>query len=136
MINSSIFLLKALALGIRRSKLQESLRLLDQAISAVESCQLDDFHLVSAYANLLQIHVSRLRQTFARSDQAEEGMEQLTQEEAQWDSNSMRDWSNQTNHTDDWLSLPLDPLTVPLGSWDAGTWWEASDLDFIWNLPR
>ncbi|RJE19227.1 C6 transcription factor [Aspergillus sclerotialis] len=137
MINSSIFLLKALALGVRRSKLQESLRLLDQAIDALKSGQLEDVHLVSAYASLLETHVSRLRQTFISCDQAEEETDQSAQD-AQWDS-SMRDWCNHIHHPD-WLSLPLDPLMAPFGSWnnvpmDLGLGWESSDLDFIWNLP-
>lgn len=64
-ISSSIFILKALALGARPTKLQESLDLLDQAIAVLDSDLLDDIYLVSRYAALLKIHVSRLRQTFA-----------------------------------------------------------------------
>ncbi|KAH1710913.1 hypothetical protein KXX40_009121, partial [Aspergillus fumigatus] len=46
-ISSSIFILKALALGARPTKLQESLDLLDQAIAVLDSDLLDDIYLVS-----------------------------------------------------------------------------------------
>lgn len=153
MISSSVFLLKALALGVRTTKLQKSLHLLDQAIDALQSNQQDDIHLVSQYAALLKIHVSRLQQTFARSGRLESRnsppdqeevpdanrTDQLYNEEITWDP-SMIDWSNQVNHPGDWLSLPLDPLTAPFGSWDVdGMPMDLDsgylDLDFIWNLP-
>ncbi|KAL2817729.1 hypothetical protein BDW59DRAFT_175365 [Aspergillus cavernicola] len=153
MISSSIFLLKALALGVRKTKLQESLRLLDAAIAALLSNQLDDIHLVSRYAALLETHVSRLRQTFASSGRVEGQNDRLNQTETHnvdapehllqtegstWDP-SMMNWSDQFD-LGDWLSLPLDPLMAPFGSWeggpaDLGLDADCLDLDFIWNLP-
>jgi hypothetical protein len=59
--SSSIFLLKALSLGVRHAKLQESLEILDGCIHALRSNILDDVHLASRYAMLLEVHVSRLR---------------------------------------------------------------------------
>ncbi|KAL4930921.1 transcription factor domain-containing protein [Aspergillus undulatus] len=151
-ISSSIFLLKALALGVRKTKLQESLHLLDAAIAALLSNPLDDIHLVSRYAILLKTHVSRLRQTFASSsrveyqnngpDQAElrgiDEQEQLSQTVGAWDPD-MIDWTGQADFGD-WLSLPLDPLMAPFGPWDGaqaglGLDLDCLDLDFIWNLP-
>ncbi|KAL3474160.1 hypothetical protein BJX99DRAFT_271890 [Aspergillus californicus] len=151
MISSSIFLLKALALGVRKTKLQESLHLLDTAIVSLLSNRLDDIHLVSRYAALLKTHVSRLRQTFASSGRVggqSNGLSQndthsvdapgqLPQTEMAWDP-SMMDWSGQID-LEDWLSLPLDPLMAPFGSWDGppefGLDADCLDLDFIWNLP-
>lgn len=150
MVSSSVFLLKALSLGVRTSKLQESLHLLDQAIVTLQSNQQDDIHLVSQYASLLHIHVSRLRQTFTKSgrlgNQDEPSQEdapdtdrigQPSNEETPWDP-SMIDWANQIYHPGDWLSLPLDPLMAPFGSWDSvPTDLDSGylDLGFIWNLP-
>lgn len=59
--SSSIFLMKALSLGARQSKLRESLDVLEKTIQALETNALDDIHLSSRYATLLDMHVSRLR---------------------------------------------------------------------------
>jgi hypothetical protein len=65
--SSSIFLLKALSLGVRHAKLQESLDVLDRSILALRSNILDDVHLASRYAILLEVHVSRLRRNLVVS---------------------------------------------------------------------
>ncbi|KAH3117710.1 hypothetical protein KXV82_007012 [Aspergillus fumigatus] len=147
-ISSSIFILKALALGARPTKLQESLDLLDQAIAVLDSDLLDDIYLVSRYAALLKIHVSRLRQTFANCSQVSSKGESYNQEPGtpvptaaerfDWDP-SMMDLG-EANGSDDWLSLLLDPLMAPFGSWDngltdLGTASGDLNLDFVWNLP-
>jgi hypothetical protein len=149
MISSSIFLLKALALGVRKAKLEESLHLLDAAIAALLCKPLDDIHLASRYATLLKTHVSRLRQTFASSGRVDsqnteptrgengESMQSLGTEFGL--GNNMMDWSTQAD-LDNWLSLPLDPLMAPFGSWDGAPAdlrldSDPLDLDFIWNLP-
>lgn len=67
MISASIFLLKALALGVRRTKLAESLRVLEMAISALQNSNLDDIHLAAQYGELLKIQVDRLRRSFESS---------------------------------------------------------------------
>ncbi|KAL4953972.1 hypothetical protein BDW69DRAFT_205481 [Aspergillus filifer] len=153
-ISSSIFLLKALALGVRKTKLQDSLHLLDEAVAALLSNPLDDIHLVSRYATLLKTHVSRLRQTFASSRREEIAKSGSEQDEARgmgvnepeqpcptdvaWNSDAM-DWSGQED-LGGLLSLPLDPLMAPFGPWygpeaDLGLDLDCLDLGFIWNLP-
>lgn len=67
MISASIFLLKALALGVRRTKLAESLQVLEMAISALQTSNLDDIHLAAQYGELLKIQVDRLRRSFESS---------------------------------------------------------------------
>ena len=62
--SSSIFLIKALGLGVRNAKLQESLEILTRSIHALRSNALDDIHLSSRYATLLEVLVSRLRRSF------------------------------------------------------------------------
>lgn len=61
---SSVFLVKALSLGVWSAKLQNSLDLLEKAILALRSSTLDDMHLASRYATLLEVHVARLRELF------------------------------------------------------------------------
>lgn len=150
-ISSSIFLLKALALGVRSTKRHESLHMLDQAVAALEFEQLDNIHLVSRYASLLKIQVSRLRETFANSGQKSESSQenatcdtdginplQVHGQQTEPDPNSI-DWLTQASHPENWLSPPFDPLTAPFGSWgDAAADLELDggylDLDYIWNL--
>ncbi|KAL1966948.1 hypothetical protein VTN77DRAFT_3692 [Rasamsonia byssochlamydoides] len=72
--SSSIFLLKALSLGVRHAKLQESLDVLDRSIQALRSNILDDVHLASRYAMLLEVHVSRLRRNLVASCSKPAGM--------------------------------------------------------------
>jgi hypothetical protein len=67
MISASIFLLKALALGASKVKLIESLHVLDRAILALRSSNLDEVHLAEQYAELLMIQVSALRTSFESS---------------------------------------------------------------------
>ncbi|OJJ36117.1 hypothetical protein ASPWEDRAFT_172903 [Aspergillus wentii DTO 134E9] len=128
-ISSSICLLKALALGVKTAKLEQSLQLLDRAIAAFQARPLDDIHLISRYATLLETHVEQLRQTFARVNVPTTDHQNESINEGMWDVPS--DWS-------DWLSLPFDPLMAPFGEWDGqeldldAAFW---DLDFIWNLP-
>lgn len=62
--SSSIFLVKALSLGVRNAKLQESLEILTRTIQALRSSSLDDIHLASRYATLLEVLVSRLQRSF------------------------------------------------------------------------
>lgn len=64
---SSVFLVKGLSLGVWSAKLQNSLDLLEKAISALRSSTLDDMHLASRYATLLELHLARLRQLFVVS---------------------------------------------------------------------
>ncbi|OGM47665.1 putative C6 transcription factor Aro80 [Aspergillus bombycis] len=151
-ISSSIFLMKALALGVRTTQLHASLHLLEQTITTLQSSPLDDMQLISRYASLLQIHVSRLRQTFMTSAQERE---KDVQSERQEHSNTLSSPGQtelvQGSHDpmlgqldesgDDWLWLPIDPLMAPFGTWDDtgqldyGLDSAHLDLDFIWNLP-
>ena len=126
---------------MRMVKLHELLGLLDWAIAVLRSGGWDDdFHLIAQYATLLGIHVSQLRQTFASASRLENErkgemqsqnerpdqetcdintIDQQIDEEAAWDP-SMIDWANQIDQPGDWLSLPLDSLMAPFGSWDGG----------------
>jgi hypothetical protein len=72
--SSSIFLLKALSLGVRHTKLQESFDILERSIQALRSNILDDVHLASRYAILLEVHLSRLRRNLVASSSSSSTM--------------------------------------------------------------
>ncbi|OQD90649.1 hypothetical protein PENANT_c001G06256 [Penicillium antarcticum] len=135
-ISASIFLMKALALGVRNSKLQEALQILDRAIVTLQDGNQDDVHLKSRYAALLQVQVSRLRESLVSlygigcdlpSPDSYENIPGM----------DLGGFSDATMN--DWLSLPLDPSMAPFGSaeGDFGVRLDGVDLDldFLWQLP-
>ncbi|KAJ5127867.1 hypothetical protein N7448_008646 [Penicillium atrosanguineum] len=156
-ISSSIFLMKALALGVRNSKLQEALQILDRAICALQDDNQDDVHLKAQYAILLKIQASKLRRSLVSSHQtgslqktqssdpgralqlpetapphAQPIHQQGTENEISLDNFSNFDFN-------DWLSLPFDPSMAPFGPYegDFGVRMDGVDLDldFLWQLP-
>ncbi|KPI45661.1 Transcriptional activator ARO80 [Cyphellophora attinorum] len=62
--SASVFLLKAISLGTRRSELQISLEVLDKCIYALKTNICDDIHLSSRYGMLLERHVRKFRHNF------------------------------------------------------------------------
>lgn len=61
---SSVFLLKAISLGVWTSKLQESLAVLEKSVRALRESSLDEMHLASKYATLIERHVERIKRSF------------------------------------------------------------------------
>jgi hypothetical protein len=158
--SASIFLMKALSLGTRQTVLQESLEVLERSISALKSNALDDVHLSTRYATLLELHVSRLRRNLLASSKNPKNSRGATRRSSMgpplWPENG----GDRTNHlgtpvsqeltssdigfipsinemADDWLSLPFDPSMAPFGMSNGGQFpmCEGGALDFIWNLP-
>ncbi|ORY17918.1 hypothetical protein BCR34DRAFT_554512 [Clohesyomyces aquaticus] len=149
---SSIYLIKGLSLGVRNAKLQSSLDILDRAIHAMRSSTLDDMHLASRYANLLEVHVARLRDSFVVSSRpprlpsrnvfdkngGSTGMDFLNNHNAGGSGiASLAEDVTGLMPDDDWLSLPFDPSMAPFGLDSQQTFQGFDDgtLDFIWNLP-
>lgn len=66
---SSVFLLKALSIGVRNVQLLSALSVLHRTVTALRENVLDDMHLANSYANLLDIHIRRLQQGFLVSSQ-------------------------------------------------------------------
>jgi hypothetical protein len=168
---SSIYLIKGLSLGSRNQKLQSSLDILEGAIRALRASEcfangpmptlttpgtLDDMHLASRYATLLDLHVARLRESFVQTSRPPRlpsrapsadvlktgnttGMDFLHSHNAGQSSlSSLAENVTGLMPDDDWLALPFDPAMAPFGldhgqqsfqGFDDGT------LDFIWNLP-
>ena len=155
--SASIFLMKALSLGTRQATLQESLAVLEKSISALKSNALDDVHLSTRYATLLDMHVSRLRRNLLASSKNIKTSHGTTQRSSMgpppWPENGDRSTQINTpvsqdlsdlglmpslqDMADDWLSLPFDPSMAPFGMSNGGQFpmCEGGALDFIWNLP-
>lgn len=115
---------------------------------------LDDMHLASRYATLLDMHVARLRESFVVSSRPPRLPSRATSTDLKASNTTGMDFLNSHNAgqsslsslaenvtgmmpDDDWLALPFDPSMAPFGldnqqsfqGFDDGT------LDFIWNLP-
>lgn len=143
--SASIFLMKALSLGTREATLRESIEVLERSICALKSDALDDVHLSTRYAALLDMHVSRLRRNLLASSKAmknNNNNNNANNSRAATRLSSMgpppwpesADRSNTINTpvsqdltsdlgympslndmADDWLSLPFDPSMAPFG---------------------
>ncbi|KAF2878267.1 hypothetical protein BDV95DRAFT_480394 [Massariosphaeria phaeospora] len=148
----SIYLIKGLSLGSRNAKLQSSLDILDSAIHAMRSSTLDDMHLASRYATLLEMHVARLRESFVVSSRpprlpahamplekgATTGMDFLHNHNAGASGlSALAEDVTGLMPDDDWLALPFDPAMAPFGLDHQQSFQGLDDgtLDFIWNLP-
>lgn len=155
--SASIFLMKALSLGTRQATLRESLEVLEKSIGALKSNALDDVHLSTRYAELLELHVSRLRRNLLASSKSIKNSRGATRRSSMgpppWPENGDRPTQMNTPMSqdlselgfvpslneigDDWLSLPFDPSMAPFGMSNGGQFpmCEGGALDFIWNLP-
>ncbi|KAI9046292.1 putative C6 transcription factor [Aspergillus affinis] len=152
--SSSIFLMKALSLGTRQAKLRESLDCLEQCCQALRSNALDDIHLSTRYATLLELHVARLRRNLLASKSINlktshgkrrsstgplpnPDLETPVMDESQTISAVGLVPSLNDIAADDWLSLPFDPSMAPFGISSGGQFpaYEGGALNFIWNLP-
>ncbi|KAJ5506496.1 Peptidase T2 asparaginase 2 [Penicillium expansum] len=157
--SASIFLMKALSLGTRQAKLQESIEILEKSIKALKSNALDDVHLSTRYAALLEMHVSRLRRNLLASSKVVKSSQDAPQRSSMgpppWPDNGDR--ANLTRApalqdpppdlgyipslndigADNWLSLPFDPSMAPFDMSHGCQFpmYEGGTLDFIWNLP-
>ncbi|KAJ6129075.1 hypothetical protein N7512_001855 [Penicillium capsulatum] len=145
-ISASIFLIKALALGVRNAKLHEALQILDRAIAAMKDSNQDDVHLKTQYAALLQSHAARLRsslvqstQGYSKSHTSEPGRECQASRPESLAGEDVTNAPIFDLDVNDWLSLPFDPSMAPFGpeEGDAGARLAGVDLDldFLWQLP-
>ncbi|KAJ5609817.1 hypothetical protein N7528_009083 [Penicillium herquei] len=156
-ISSSIFMIKAVALGVRNSKLREALKILDQVIVCLQDKNHDDVHLKFQYATLLKAQVKRLRDNLVSSQpmtginenyplhptsdqqrlEEQDPTEQPLAGENQASAFQM-DHIDEFN-IDEWLFLPFDASMAPFGptEWDGGARLDGVDLDldFLWQIP-
>ncbi|RFU74043.1 fungal zn binuclear cluster domain containing [Trichoderma arundinaceum] len=64
--SAAIYLIHALALGVRRTELDSKIALVDTVVRALRVHTVDDVHLSVRYASLLYNHLKGLRQRFVR----------------------------------------------------------------------
>ncbi|KAF5539403.1 ARO80-positive transcription regulator of ARO9 ARO10 [Fusarium mexicanum] len=142
-IMASIFLLKALSLGIRTTDLETSLGILERSIRALRNSNLDEMHLASRYGELLDMHLERYRQSMVPTT-IPQGIRTVDQV-SQWIfdtsvplvNDALGDLSMAA--VDDWLALPFDPSMAPFGfATDDPDMAEPEDRswDFLWSLPN
>ena len=63
-ISGAMFLLKTFALGAPKADVEISITLMDRTVSALRNCVVDDVHLGTRFADLLESLTSRLRNRF------------------------------------------------------------------------
>lgn len=141
---ASVFLLKALAVGVSATRLRRSLDTLTRAISALRGSAPDDLHLCGRYATLLETSLNRLHDGFVPSSRPpsfatrppsaeREGNSTMAAAApgAEADPESGVDFQGglgqltgleceamggmMDDGDDSWLTLPLDPSMVPFG---------------------
>ncbi|KAG0158155.1 hypothetical protein PDIDSM_5668 [Penicillium digitatum] len=157
--SASIFLMKALSLGTRQAKLQESIQILERSIKALKSNALDDVHLSTRYAALLEMHVSRLRGNLLASSKVVKSSQDAPGRSSMgpppWPDNGDRPNLSRASvlqdpppamgyipslndiGADNWLSLPFDPSMAPFDMSHGCQFpmYEGGTLDFLSNLP-
>lgn len=140
---SSVFLLKAMSIGIRNGQLRTALSILDRTVQALRSSVLDDMHLANSYADLLEVHIRQLRKGFLVSSKrgpqtrpstrrpsmgsadADQGSSHIQSSNAGPYGNADDDLNDNYGafnlsfdpaiSNDNWLSLPFDPTMAPFG---------------------
>ncbi|KAJ6164980.1 hypothetical protein N7470_003652 [Penicillium chermesinum] len=154
-ISASVFLMKALSLGTRETTFRDSLEILEKSIVALRSNALDDVHLSTRYATLLEIHVSRMRRNLLVSSKVSKVRDathasmgpppwpEAPDRPSRMNTPLSQDLAPDLSFmptgeiSDDWLALPFDPSMAPFGMGHGGQFpiAEGGGLDFIWNLP-
>ncbi|KAF5621716.1 positive transcription regulator of ARO9 and ARO10 [Fusarium sp. NRRL 25303] len=144
-IGVSVFLLKALGLGVERAVFTKSLDQLEHVVQAIRHSTWDDLDLAKRYADVLHHHIYQLRSgSGTRGSQQETLVVEQRQGDAldeQGPSYDSRDMFGDIHVPDDWPdSLAfLDASLAPFGiatdesSGIAGT--GDSDWSLLWNIP-
>lgn len=136
---SSVFLLKAMSIGIRNDRLRPVLHVLHRSVHALRHSVLDDMHLATSYAGLLETHINRLQKGFSSKRvrpsrpvtrrPSVDGEEYATAgdgggggggayaQQFQDDNVAPEGFGQAATQTDDWLSLPIDFDGTSTGDW-------------------
>jgi hypothetical protein len=149
-IAASVFLVKALGLGVERTRLEASLDYLQRGIEALRNSTWDDVELASRYAAVLALHLEEYKRKFVLKP-CRQGVEATDPNSCAVsvvdepiangnDDASLVDMQVFQN-PQDWLSIPLDISMAPFGAHIdedecAGlVGLEEGDWSFLWNLP-
>ncbi|OJJ54416.1 hypothetical protein ASPSYDRAFT_81463 [Aspergillus sydowii CBS 593.65] len=148
---ASVFLVKALGLGVERTRLEASLDYLERGIEALRNSTWDDVELASRYAAVLALHLEEYKRNFVMkpcrqgpgvTDRNSYAISSVVNEPVAngEDDASLLDMQVFQN-PQDWLSIPLDISMAPFGVHTnedecAGfVGLEEGDWSFLWNLP-
>lgn len=156
--SSSVYLLKAISLGVHHTDLQASLHTLDQCIVALRSSGTDDMDFSLRYARLIEKHVDRFRANFVSGRVATmhpdhqryhlQTPEPLTSTQPDgrphMHSASSSDPGQQSSDAfatppmNSWWAQPFDPNIAPFNFNGEGVsiGFELDSLDFLLNLPQ
>lgn len=108
-IGASVFLLKAVILGVQNSRLPDFLDLLERTVKALKVSAIDDVHSSASYAILLDRHVARLRSIFdSKSASARLGTDSNGSTGPNFLANNYNGASNE--YDDTWATFALDPF--------------------------
>lgn len=135
-ISASIFLLKSLGLGVGAAKLQTSLETIQRVITALRNSAIDEMSLGARYASLLEMHLSRLQNSFVTST-APHGLEAQMGAGFGGDSQAESGTFQYFGNTQEgWFSLPFDETLVSTDFVDLQGFsnFDDNDLNFLWNL--
>lgn len=141
-IAASVFLLKALGLGVERRKFETTLNQLQYGIDALHRGTWDDLKLAARYATVLDGHVKHYKENFVTQTLRQEASFTELVSDANL-SEGMMNPNDEINLADmqsfrnsqNWFSIPLDPFgpgtdedVGPAGPED-GNW------GLLWNFP-
>lgn len=148
--SSSIFLLKAISLGVRNNDLQIYLGILDNSIAALKMSGIDDMDFSLRYATLIEKHVAGFCAQFSAPSHPSfvhgtlGGTPGINSSPAtQLDNLNTPDGaqdhepSNPETSRDEWWARPFDPNIALFQSNDDGIslGLELDSLDFLFNMP-
>lgn len=156
--SSSVYLLKAISLGVHHTDLQASLLTLDRCIIALRSSGTDDMDFSLRYARLIEKHVNRFRANFIsehimtmNTDHHRynaQPLEPLTMAQPRGQSHMHSASSSYANHQstnafvtpemDSWWAQPFDPNIAPFNfnGEAVSIGLELDSLDFMLNIPQ
>ncbi|GMG15345.1 unnamed protein product [Aspergillus oryzae] len=156
--SSSVYLLKAISLGVHHTDLQASLHTLDQCIVALRSSGTDDMDFSLRYARLIEKHVDRFRANFVSDRVATmhpdhqryhlqtpepltstqpDGRPHMHSASSSYPGQQSSD-AFATPPMNSWWAQPFDPNIAPFNFNGEGVsiGFELDSLDFLLNLPQ
>jgi hypothetical protein len=110
-ISGAMFLLKTFALGASQADVKKSIELMDRTVEALRTCVVDDVHLGTRFADMLESLTSRLRNRFI---QVPTSMLSSTADGA--DAILANGSSQEQTHVDDWGARLNERLAASHGA--------------------
>lgn len=149
-ISSSVFLLKAIAIGAPSTEVPDLLHTLDRCTATFKRFPPDDMDFALRYAQLIEEHTTYLRRILAPAPAGSlrGGVEQDQNSTSYWSdlATSLSGLPNERAGDGDMgfdlngtcSLLPFDLGMAPFGDSvdQLSRGFEANSLDFLWNLPE